>query len=174
MKGRHDAKIVQALATRICEALEDKRKIKTEICGSLRRGLSVVGDIDIVHNGVSIEIRDAIDKLFEGKVEIHSAGLKSMSFTVEGIQVDLYKSEESYWGATVLTRTGSMLFNILMRGRAKKLGYKLNEYGLWHNDINIASVTEDAIFMALGLQYVSPQDRNPSSHGGPKVLKELD
>src|SRR5262249_47642794 len=53
--------------------------------------------------------------------------------------------------------TGSKAHNIRMRERAIKMGYKLNEYGLFDADDNpIAGVTEEEIFDKLGLPYIPP------------------
>ena len=59
--------------------------------------------------------------------------------------------------------TGSQKFNIIVRGEAKRQGYKLNQYGLWQGDERIAGKSEEQIFDALGLKYVRPIDRSVES-----------
>ena len=47
-----------------------------------------------------------------------------------------------------------------MRRKAKKLGYKLNEYGLYKNDDKIEIKSEKDIFKKLEMHYLKPKDRN--------------
>jgi DNA polymerase/3'-5' exonuclease PolX len=48
-----------------------------------------------------------------------------------------------------------------MRLQAKKLGYKLNEYGLYDNrtDDMIIILSEQEMFSKLGMNYLSPDQR---------------
>ena len=47
----------------------------------------------------------------------------------------------------------------MMRGIAKKKGYKLNEWGLYKNNKSISIKNEKDIFKLLEMDYVPPQDR---------------
>jgi DNA polymerase/3'-5' exonuclease PolX len=73
---------------------------------------------------------------------------------------------ESYFTALVYF-TGSYQLNTMMRLSAKKLGYKLNEYGLFKinkqsglisEQIDITSEIE--LFNILGIDYLEPEQRN--------------
>ena len=47
-----------------------------------------------------------------------------------------------------------------MRSVAKKMGYKLNEYGLYDTNNNlIHAINEKEIFELLGMEYIEPTDR---------------
>ena len=46
-----------------------------------------------------------------------------------------------------------------MRKQAKKLGYKLNEYGLYKNDEMLFVLSEQEIFHKLKMDYLSPNKR---------------
>ncbi len=46
-----------------------------------------------------------------------------------------------------------------MRGRAKQLGIKMNEYGLFRDDVLIPCASEQDVFSALGLAWVPPELR---------------
>jgi DNA polymerase/3'-5' exonuclease PolX len=47
-----------------------------------------------------------------------------------------------------------------MRLKAKRNGWKLNEYGLWKGFVSIGNIkTERDIFKALNIPYVSPENR---------------
>jgi DNA polymerase (family 10) len=66
----------------------------------------------------------------------------------------------SYFPA-LLYFTGSYEFNQEMRQTAKKLGYKLNEYGLYDikTDDMIIINSEQAMFNKLQMTYLSPEER---------------
>jgi DNA polymerase (family 10) len=55
--------------------------------------------------------------------------------------------------------TGSKAHNIAMRGRAVRMGIKINEYGLFRGTEIIPCADEAAVFAALGLQFVPPELR---------------
>ena len=47
-----------------------------------------------------------------------------------------------------------------MRQKAKELGYKLNQYGLYNKEgEKIAGPTETGIYEALGWEWCEPEDR---------------
>lgn len=68
----------------------------------------------------------------------------------------------SYWYA-LLYFTGSYEFNQNMRSKAKKLGYKLNEYGLFDlkktNNEMLVVTSEQEIFEKLEMNYLQPSQR---------------
>ena len=161
------------LAAEIKEALLDggrrEKGLRVEICGSIRRKVDVVGDIDIVVNWPLKELicvlEDWGQKDPNRQVELLSNPAtvrKTANLIIDGMQVDLYFALDDQWGAMTLFLTGSRLFNIVLRGKAKKIGYKLNQYGLWHGDEIVAGKTEEQIFYALGIDYMAPEERSIS------------
>ena len=66
----------------------------------------------------------------------------------------------SYWPA-LLYFTGSYELNQNMRLKAKKMGYKLNEYGLYDLKTNdmIVVTSEQEIFEKLEMNYLLPNQR---------------
>jgi DNA polymerase/3'-5' exonuclease PolX len=64
------------------------------------------------------------------------------------------------WYPALLYFTGSKELNLMMRNKAKKLGYKLNEYGLFKGSKNIYVESEEEIFDLLEMKYLEPQERN--------------
>ncbi len=54
--------------------------------------------------------------------------------------------------------TGSKEHNVRLRGIAKKLGLKLNEYGLFHGDKPVAADSEEQVYERLGLSLCPPGD----------------
>lgn len=149
--------------------LADGRKehgLKVEVCGSVRRKREYVGDIDIA---VNWSLADLVTILQDwGEKDSHDVVLMSdlkrakkvVNLVIDEVQIDLYFARDDQWGAMLLFLTGSRLFNIVFRGKARKLGYKLNQYGLYHGDEVIAGKTEEQIFYALGIDYIAPEERS--------------
>lgn len=130
------------------------------IAGSLRRGNETVKDIDLLASS------DEPAKLAEAftrhpKVEnIVSMGETKVSVRLKsGMNCDLRIVSETEYPYALHHFTGSKEHNVAMRGRAKDLGLKMNEYGLFRGNQNIACRTEEEIFAALGLSYIPPELR---------------
>ena len=93
---------------------------------------------------------------FIGKIP-YSSGLRFLS---EGVHLNFYSASDDYWGAMELSLTGNLIFTTMIRGKAKKKGFKLNNYGLWWDGERVAGRTEYQIFYALDLDFVPPEKRN--------------
>jgi len=149
---------------------------KYEIVGSYRRGKQTSGDIDVIitNENDNNKIFDKfIDALKEKGilVEILTRG-KTKSLTIARLpnkiarRIDfLYTSPEEYPFA-VLYFTGSKTFNTVMRQRALKMGYTLNEHGMSTmkkgvkgEKISDVFPDEKSIFDFLNMQYKKPIER---------------
>ena len=79
------------------------------------------------------------------------------------IRLDIILVPEQYFFTALMHFTGSSDFNQRMRLHAKSLGMKLSEYGLIkidnNKEINIPINSENDIFEALLLKYISPEKR---------------
>ena len=147
-----------------------------EIVGSYRRNAKTSGDIDLIITNKDNDQKafiQFIDALIKEKVivEVLSRG-KSKSLTITKIddkparRVDfLYASPEEY-PFSILYFTGSKIFNTIQRQRALKLGYTLNEHGLYHiengkktNKVDKTFESEREIFKFLGMEYIEPPNR---------------
>lgn len=158
----------QDLARRLVEYLE-ARNIPVVVCGSVRRRRVKVRDLDLVVLAPIRKVITVLEDLDGQKIEKLAMDVtclsnrdnvkKQVDFLINKIQVNVYVATKENHGAMVLFLTGSKTFNIRMRGHAKGLGYKLNQYGLWHNDELIAGRYERQIFTALGLQWMNPEQR---------------
>ncbi len=146
------------------------------IVGSYRREKENSGDIDIIitskQNNISV-FNDFLDRLIEKKIviEVLSRGNKK-SLAISQIKnsiprrIDfLYAPPEEYSFAT-LYFTGSALFNTVMRQHALRLGYTMNEHGLYKMEnkvkmdkVDILFPNEKSIFDFLGLVYKEPKNR---------------
>ncbi len=128
--------------------------------GSLRRGRETVGDLDLLVTGSDpMSIADHFIK-FPGIVEILAKGEDKVSVKLKNdLQVDVRLIERSAYGAALHYFTGSKEHNVALRDRAKRHGWKLNEYGLFHGEKVLASRTEEEIFAKLGLPWIPPELR---------------
>ncbi|MEX0863728.1 MAG: DNA polymerase/3'-5' exonuclease PolX [Acidimicrobiia bacterium] len=126
-------------------------------CGSIRRFSETIGDIDIV---VATSDPGAVSRevLGYGEVaEVVGAGETKTSFlTREGLQVDIRTVRADQLGSALLYFTGSKTHNIALRQRAIDRGWLLSEYGLFDDERVVASLTEEDIYSALGMEFVPP------------------
>ena len=105
--------------------------VKVDVAGSLRRGKSTVGDLDILCGE-----KAGADLLVEypGVERVIEKGpTKTSVFLKNGVQVDVRVLGAEEYGAGLLYFTGSKEHNILLRNIAIGKGWKLNEYGLFAN-----------------------------------------
>jgi DNA polymerase (family 10) len=139
--------------------------------GSLRRGRETVGDLDVLITGpccVDDEQRAGlIEEIvrFPGIVEVLAKGDNKVSFKLRsGMQVDVRTLPPESYGAAMQYFTGSKNHNVSLRQRALKMGYTLNEYGLFRLDDNrrVAGKSEDEIYGKLKLDCIPPELRENS------------
>ena len=137
--------------------------IRAQLAGSLRRRKETVKDIDIVCSARD-EDRDDIMAFYTGlpgiQTVIARGNTKSSIITEEGIQADLRIVSDDEFPYALHHFTGSREHNTAMRGHARKMGIKMNEYGLFRDDeTRIECRTEEDIFAFLGMQYIPPELR---------------
>lgn len=161
MKGSHSWDDAMKVAQKVCETLEPYVE-KIEVCGSLRRERTIVGDVDIVVAGVKDGFVGAFYALIEQNPDMNHKGSAVIEFNavVDGVSVDVSVVKIEGWGAALCHATGPAGENIRLRAKAKKLGMKLNEYGLFKGGVRIAGLTENEVYAALGEPYVTPTERD--------------
>jgi DNA polymerase beta len=142
---------------------------KLVIAGSYRRGLETSGDIDILITSKKITLKRIVEILKKWKVITDVISMKDEKFM--GIahcpsgqyfyfHVDIVFLPKEQWGSGLLWFTGSKLFNINMRSKAKKMGYILNQKGLFDkNGEQIPVFTEKDIMKALKMEWTPPEKR---------------
>ena len=130
------------------------------LADSLRRGNETVKDIDILAASAQPE---RLARAFAGYGEAASVialGDTKVSITLKaGINADLRIVTAGEFPYALHHFTGSREHNVAMRGRAKDLGLKMNEYGLFRGEKNIVCHTEEELFTALGLEFIEPELR---------------
>lgn len=164
-----------------CEVVE-----KIEFAGSFRRGKETVGDIDIlVVSKQPTLVMDHFES-FQGRVSTIVRGDTKMSIRVdEQFQVDLRVVPENSFGAALQYFTGSKEHNVAVRGRARKMGMTVNEYGVTKIDdpeTVLAGRTEEELYSLLGLQWIAPELREgrkevdwaEKGHSTPRLLEAKD
>lgn len=138
---------------------------RAEIAGSYRRKKATVGDLDVLVVTKKPEaVSDAIAALSIVKGVV-AHGDKKLSFDLilslskGSIRVDVRFVSRDQWGSALLYFTGDKEHNIMMRKVAIARGWKLNEYGLFHSEKNLASREEEDIYEALKLPFTEPEKR---------------
>jgi DNA polymerase (family 10) len=128
--------------------------------GSLRRGRETVGDLDLLVTGRDPATVAGHFVKFPGIATILAKGGDKVSVKLKNdLQVDVRLLERSAYGAALQYFTGSKEHNVALRDRAKRQGWKLNEYGLFQGEKVLASRTEEEIYAKLGLPWIPPELR---------------
>ena len=147
-------------------------------CGSYRRGKSTPNDIDVLICHLdyltmddvkkSTVLKNVVTVLKEKKLIIDDIAGEESSTKYMGFckinnkpvrRLDIrVMPVESYYTA-ILYFTGSYELNREMRLKAKELGYKLNEYGLYKDDTRIDVCSEEDVFELLKMDYLPPEER---------------
>ncbi len=128
--------------------------------GSCRRRKETCGDLDIL---VSCDDSDVpMNALaahpFVSEV-LQQGDTKQRVRLKSGVELDLRVVPEESFGAALQYFTGSKEHNVVVRGLAKDLGLKVNEYGVFRGDQQIAGRTEQDVYAALGLPCFPPELR---------------
>ncbi len=139
--------------------------------GSLRRGKDTVGDLDLLVTGPACEA-DVVAAAVEHVASLPlidtliARGQNKVSFTLRNhLQVDVRLLPRESYGAALQYFTGSKMHNVTLRQRALRKGYTLSEYALARIDPQpgeaavVASVTEEDIYNALGMDWIPPELR---------------
>ena len=130
--------------------------------GSLRRGCETIGDLDLLVTGGHPEEIAAHFLKFPKIADVVAHGANKVSVKLkEGIQVDVRMLDPGSYGAALQYFTGSKAHNVALRDRAKRLGLKLSEYGLFRvsDDHKVAGATEEEVYKELKLPYIEPELR---------------
>ncbi|KAI5121470.1 hypothetical protein M0805_003927 [Coniferiporia weirii] len=171
-------------------ALEIDPRLFIEIMGSYRRGRETCGDVDILMTRPTDDGRTHRGVLRRLLKELHLRGILTEDLAVPN---DLDNLEGSYRGLCRLNEAsrrrridilvvryesrGAALiyytFNRAIRYKAGKMGYSLNQRGLYSNVVRdpsdrrrksargiiVASETEEEIFRILGVPWQEPHER---------------
>ncbi len=152
--------------------LEKLKKIKgvkqADICGSLRRKLETIGDLDFL--AAASDPKPAMEWFTtQPQVEevLAKGETKSSVRLKDGMQADLRIVPENQYGYALLYFTGSKEHNIKLRERTLSYGWSLSEYGFEEAKRKKKAVplklkkipSETDIYQSLGLSYIPPELR---------------
>ncbi len=155
-------KLRQHMAT--CKAVG-----QLEFAGSYRRGKETVGDLDML--ATSTDAPGVMDHFasFEDITSTIVRGDTKMSVRLEDeFQVDLRVVPDDSFGAALQYFTGSKEHNVQVRGKAKQMGLKINEWGVYEvgsgdgdgdGETWVAGKTEAEVYRRLGLPCFEPELR---------------
>ena len=150
------------IAVPILERLKQLKGVKrAEICGSLRRKLETVGDLDFLV--ASPHSESVIDAFISAGESVLARGETKASIRLpEGIQADLRVVSPPQFIPALTYFTGSKEHTIKIRTRSLKKGWSLSEYGFESkgNKKTPPSLrTEEQLYKVLGLSYIPPELR---------------
>jgi DNA polymerase (family 10) len=134
--------------------------IRISLAGSLRRRKETAKDIDLLVSSDSPAAVMARFIALPGVADIIAHGDTKSSIRLStGLQADLRVVTDREFPYALHHFTGSKEHNTALRGLAKSLGLKMNEYGLFRGDELIPCATEAEIFAALGMDEIPPELR---------------
>ena len=151
------------LATRLADELRRLPAVeRAEPAGSVRRWQETIGDIDIITSSVQPQaVMDEVCKLPMVVRVLGSGGTKTSIMTTAGLQVDVRVVDPAEYGAALQYFTGCKEHNVALRERAKRMGLKVSEYGVFRvsNGERLGGETEDDVYRLLGLPTFPPEIR---------------
>lgn len=143
-----------------------------QVAGSIRRQCPLVNDIDIVlmpKPGMRATVRD---RALRTQPHVLVNGKSNLELLLHNrIRLDLWIAQDGQrtlwgqgghnYGSLLLCRTGSRNHNIQLIDHAQRQGLRWNPYWGVYDALGacIASETEESIFAALNLPYITPEDR---------------
>ena len=130
--------------------------------GSLRRKKETIGDLDIL--AICSRAAKVMDQFvaYEEVKEILAKGETKSSIRLRnGLQVDLRVLDEESYGAALHYFTGSKAHNVAIRERAREMGMKVSEYGVFRakDEKRLTGEKEEEVFAAVGLPFIPPELR---------------
>ncbi|MFQ5464717.1 MAG: DNA polymerase/3'-5' exonuclease PolX [Thermodesulfobacteriota bacterium] len=166
VSGRFTLPSALAWAYAYVEHLKKVPGIKDIVpAGSLRRWKDSIGDIDIlVTCSKPGPVMDAFAAYPEVREVVEKGTTRSAVILKTGIRVDLRVVDRRELGSAMQYFTGSQAHNIAIRDRAKRMGLKVSEYGVFvekgeKGEKWVAGKTEEDVYRALGLPWIPPELR---------------
>ncbi|MFH0980336.1 MAG: DNA polymerase/3'-5' exonuclease PolX [Planctomycetota bacterium] len=146
------------------------------LAGSLRRGAETIGDVDILCEGT--DGKAIIERFVHlpQAARVLAAGATKGSVTVitpdgNELQIDLRVVPAESFGAALQYFTGSKEHNVRLREFAVKKKLRLNEYGLFDGDTQLAGRREEEIYTRLGLSCPPPELREDRGEFDPDLAE---
>lgn len=152
---------VEPVAQKVLAALAPHAE-RIQLCGSLRRGKDVIGDVDIVMVGGDPD--PVMAGLGYPRVTFPNWNGPRHEYDAsrEGIplKVDVWVMKPRQFAAACMYTTGPCLLNVVQRRWARYKGLKLTLYGIRKDGKTIPTATEEDCYRVLGWPYLTPEERN--------------
>ena len=160
--GRYLLGEIMPTAETILEKIRALPEVESaEFGGSLRRMQETVGDLDFI--AFSDKPAGVIEKFLKlSEIQnVYSRGEhKALVRLNIDTDADISVVSPKSLGSALIAWTGNKQHNITLRTLAEKKGWTLNDYGLWHGKILLASKTEEEVYKKLGIDWIPPEIRN--------------
>jgi DNA polymerase (family 10) len=149
--------LIRDIEARLRECPEVKNAVAA---GSVRRMRETIGDVDfLVLSDDPGTVADFFVSMPEVVQIIEKGKTKSAVKLKTGMNADIRILPAESFGAALQYFTGSKQHNIELRKIALDKGLKLNEYGIFQKNRQIAGKTEEEVYAKIGLQWIPPEMR---------------
>jgi DNA polymerase (family X) len=133
---------------------------RIEIAGSFRRKRDTIGDLDVLALSSHPErVVERFVSFARVKNTLGQGDTKASVVLDDGLQIDLRIVPSASYGAALVYFTGSKAHCVHLRRIAQGRGLMLNEYGLYRDEKIVAAKTEQAVYRALGIEWITPELR---------------
>ena len=133
---------------------------QVELAGSFRRRKETVGDLDILVTGQDPgPVMDGFTSYEDVRQVLSHGRTKSSVVLKNDLQVDLRFVAGKSFGAALHYFTGSKAHNIAVRRMALDRDLKVNEYGVFKAEEQVAGRTEDDVYASVDLPFIEPELR---------------
>ena len=157
----------EAIASELIEQLESSGLFtRIHLAGILRGVKRILKDADILliaaPGAYQEQLRSTLTGLADSGPEVEGvigAGETKVSIRRGGLQVDFRIVEPESEPAALQHFTGSKEHNTILRGRAKTMGLKMNEYGVFRGEESLSLEDEQAVYRSLDLPWIPPELR---------------
>jgi DNA polymerase (family 10) len=134
--------------------------LQAAVAGSCRRRRDTCADLDVIAAAPgSTEAMDALAAHRLVEKVLARGDTKQRVRLWSGMELDLRVVPPESYGAALQYFTGSKEHNIVIRRRAQERGYKLNEYGVYEGERQVAGATEEDVYASVGLPWIPPELR---------------
>lgn len=171
------------IAKQLLDHMKSCKAVKQiEFAGSYRRGKETIGDLDLL---VDTSDGNAVMDHFMEYPRVSSViarGETKLSVRLDDdFQIDLRVVPKESFGAALQYFTGSKEHNVRVRGLARQMDIKVNEWGVFEvdkkgNETWIAGKSEKEVYASLGLPVFHPEtreDRNEFDWSDKKRVPQL-
>lgn len=149
------------VAQRLADALEARDEVvRVEVAGVVRRRLEVADRVELVASsratGATLEAFRGLNGVSDTRVTGSDLAEGRLS---DGLPVRLRCVEPGRFAAALLWETGSDAHLRDLAAHAEARGMRIDREGVWKGRKQVEGADEEALYSALGLQYLPPELR---------------